>query len=55
MYMKKQKSSGGLQSSAGLVRYFDAESKDAIYMDPKTALAICIVFGLGILVLNWTI
>ena len=53
--MKKQKSSGGLQSSGGLGRYFDAEAKDASHMDPKTAVAICIVVGRGILVLNWAI
>jgi preprotein translocase subunit Sec61beta len=53
--MKKQKSSGGLASSAGLVRYFDSESKTSIQLNPKIALAVCFVFGLLILVFNWTL
>jgi preprotein translocase subunit Sec61beta len=30
---------GGLMSSAGLVRYFDAEDRNAIRMDPRTVVA----------------
>jgi preprotein translocase subunit Sec61beta len=39
-------------SSAGLVRYFDAEDRNAIRMDPKTIVAFGIAFGVFIQVLN---
>lgn len=41
--MSSSQNSGGLMSSAGLVRYFDNEDKNAVRIDPKTALAL---FGL---------
>ncbi|MFB6087559.1 MAG: preprotein translocase subunit Sec61beta [Haloarculaceae archaeon] len=44
--------SGGLMSSAGLVRYFDAEDKNAIRLDPRTVVAGGAFFGLLVLVLN---
>ena len=44
--------SGGLMSSAGLVRYFDAEDRNAIRIDPKTIVAFGLLFGVGVLVLN---
>jgi len=34
--MSSGSNSGGLMSSAGLVRYFDSEDRDAIAIDPKT-------------------
>ncbi len=43
---------GGLMSSAGLVRYFDAEDSNAIRIDPKTIVAFGVLFGAMILVLN---
>lgn len=43
---------GGLMSSAGLVRYFDAEDRNAIRIDPKTVVAFGILFGVLIQVLN---
>jgi preprotein translocase subunit Sec61beta len=43
---------GGLMSSAGLVRYFDAEDSNAIRIDPKTIVAFGTLFGAFILVLN---
>jgi len=42
----------GLMSSAGLVRYFDAEDRNAIRIDPKTVVAFGAMFGVLILVLN---
>jgi preprotein translocase subunit Sec61beta len=42
----------GLMSSAGLVRYFDAEDRNAITMDPRTVLAFGILFGVGVELLN---
>ena len=43
---------GGLMSSAGLVRYFDAEDRNAIRIDPRTVVAFGVAFGILILVLN---
>jgi len=45
---------GGLMSSAGLVRYFDAEDRNAIRIDPKTVMAFGILFGVAIQLLAIT-
>jgi preprotein translocase subunit Sec61beta len=50
--MSSGQNSGGLMSSAGLVRYFDSEDRNAPTMDPKTVVAFGIMFGVLILVLN---
>ncbi len=42
----------GLMSSAGLVRYFDAEDRNAIHIDPKTIVAFGAMFGVMILLLR---
>ncbi|WP_254273364.1 preprotein translocase subunit Sec61beta [Haloarcula marina] len=44
--------SGGLMSSAGLVRYFDAEDTNTIRIDPRTIVAFGVLFGGLVLVLN---
>jgi preprotein translocase subunit Sec61beta len=44
--------SGGLMSSAGLVRYFDAEGRNAIRIDPRTVVAFGVLFGVGVQILN---
>lgn len=44
--------SGGLMSSAGLVRYFDAEDRNAIHIDPKTVVAWGVVFGVVVQMVN---
>ncbi|WP_319508595.1 preprotein translocase subunit Sec61beta [uncultured Methanolobus sp.] len=50
--MSKKKSSGnGLMSSAGLMRYYEADKK-AIHIDPKTVITIGIVIGIAILILD---
>ncbi len=49
--MAKKKETSGLMSSAGLMRYYDAE-ETAILIDPKTVFSISIVIGIAILVLN---
>jgi preprotein translocase subunit Sec61beta len=46
--MSGSSSGGGLMSSAGLVRYFDAEDRNAIRIDPKTVVAFGVVFGVFI-------
>jgi preprotein translocase subunit Sec61beta len=50
--MSSGQNSGGLMSSAGLVRYFDAEDRNAIRVDPKTIVAFGVLFGLLIQVMN---
>ena len=50
--MSSGENTGGLMSSAGLVRYFDAEDRNAIRIDPKTIIAFGVLFGIGVLVLN---
>ena len=47
--------SGGLMSSAGLVRYFDSEDRNAIRIDPKTVIAFCLLFGIFVQILTLTI
>jgi Sec61beta family. len=39
-------------SSAGLVRYFDAEDQNAIRIDPRTIVALGILFGAVIFVIS---
>ncbi|AGB38200.1 preprotein translocase subunit Sec61beta [Natronococcus occultus] len=46
--MDRGQNSGGLMSSAGLVRYFDAEDSNAIRIDPKTVIATGIMLGVVI-------
>lgn len=48
-----KKESSGLMSSAGLMRYFEAE-ESAIKIDPKTVVIACIVLGLVVIALNYT-
>lgn len=48
----KGKNQGGLQSSAGLVRYFESEGKSAILIDPRTIVAFGMVFGFFVLGLS---
>jgi preprotein translocase subunit Sec61beta len=52
MDMSSGENSGGLMSSAGLVRYFDAEDRNAIKLDPKTVVAFGVFFGVFVKVLN---
>jgi preprotein translocase subunit Sec61beta len=50
--MTKKKSSGsGLMSSAGLMRYYEADKK-AIHISPKTVVASGVVIGLVIMILD---
>lgn len=50
--MSSGRRSGGLMSSAGLVRYFDSEDRNAIRIDPRTILVTCVMFGILIQLLN---
>ncbi|GAB7089778.1 preprotein translocase subunit Sec61beta [Halorubrum luteum] len=53
--MSSGQNSGGLMSSAGLVRYFDAQDRNAISMDPKTVVAFCVLFGVFVQILSLTV
>ena len=44
--MSSGQNSGGLMSSAGLVRYFDAESQNTLKLDPKTVIGFGLFFGI---------
>lgn len=50
--MSKGQNSGGLMSSAGLVRYFDSEDRNAPRIDPRTVIAFGALFGVFIIILN---
>ncbi len=51
--MTKKKSSGdGLMSSAGLMRYYDADDKRALKIGPKTIMIVGLLIGIGILMLE---
>ncbi len=49
--MTKKKEGSGLMSSAGLMRYYDAE-ETAISIDPKTVISVSVVAGILVLILN---
>ncbi len=49
--MAKKKEGSGLMSSAGLMRYYDAE-ETAISIDPKTVISVSVVAGILVLILN---
>jgi preprotein translocase subunit Sec61beta len=52
MIMAKKKDEGsGLMSSAGLMRYFEADDT-AIKLDPKMVVGACIASGAVVLMLN---
>jgi len=49
---KKKTSGGGLMSSAGLMRYYDAD-ETAIRIDPKTVVIIGVVAGIVAIALGF--
>ena len=46
-----KKSGSGLQSSAGLMRYYEAD-KNAVHIQPKTVMIVGAVVGIAILFLS---
>jgi preprotein translocase subunit Sec61beta len=50
--MSGSQDGSGLMSSAGLVRYFDAEDRNAIRIDPRTVVATGALIGMLIITLN---
>jgi preprotein translocase subunit Sec61beta len=49
--MAKKKEGSGLMSSAGLMRYYDAE-ETSLQVPPKTVVIIALAAGLAVLALN---
>lgn len=49
--MAKQKEGSGLMSSAGLMRYYDAE-ETSLQISPKTVVMVALVAGIAVLGLN---
>lgn len=41
--MAKKDKGEGFHSAAGLIRYFDAEEKTALKIDPRLVIAFCVV------------
>ncbi|MDY7082819.1 MAG: preprotein translocase subunit Sec61beta [Halobacteria archaeon] len=52
--MSSGENTGGLMSSAGLVRYFESEDQKAIRIDPKTIVALSVLMGIVVQMLNFT-
>ncbi|MGZ0748466.1 MULTISPECIES: preprotein translocase subunit Sec61beta [unclassified Haloparvum] len=50
--MSSGQNSGGLMSSAGLVRYFENEDRNAIKINPKTVVAFCLLFGVSVQIIS---
>ena len=46
--MAKEKKGSGIQQAAGLIRYFDEESEDAIQISKGMVYAACIIFSVAI-------
>lgn len=45
---KQEKRQTGFQASAGLIRYFDAEEKTALRIDPKVVIGLSIFTAVGV-------
>jgi len=41
--MAKNEKSGGFQSAAGLIRYFDNEDEKALKLSPYLVIALCVL------------
>ena len=54
MALKKDKKSKGpnIQQAAGLIRYFDEESEDAMQISKGLIYTVCIVFSLVVYLAN---
>lgn len=50
--MAKEKKGEGFHSAAGLIRYFDAEEKTAMKINPKLVIAMCIATIVVIVAVN---
>ena len=50
--VKKKQSSSGLMSSAGLMRYYEAD-ETAYHMDPKIVVVFGVLIGILVLLFNY--
>ena len=50
--MAKQQKGPGIQSAAGLIRYFDAEEETSVKLAPMFVLILAIVVGVGVLAMT---
>ena len=50
--MAKEKTGSGIQQAAGLIRYFDEESEDAIQISKTMIYVACFVFSITIYLAN---
>ncbi len=53
--MPKQKKGEGFHSSAGLIRYFDAEEKTSLKIPPWFVMALCVATIVIITVVHITV
>ena len=53
--MAKEKKGGGIQQAAGLIRYFDEESEDAIQISKTMSYVACLVFSITIYLANHSV
>ncbi|MFZ0926782.1 MAG: preprotein translocase subunit Sec61beta [Halobacteriota archaeon] len=52
---KGKRKTAGPMSSAGLVRYYESEDKNAIHVNPRSILIACILSAAIILALNFIV
>lgn len=50
--MAKKSQGPGIQSAAGLIRYFDAEEKNNIKIPPAFVLILAAVVGVGVILMR---
>jgi len=50
--MAKKESSGGFQSSAGLMRYFDSENDKAFKIGPRVVIGLALSAVIVVVLLN---
>ncbi len=53
--MAKEKKGSGIQQAAGLIRYFDEESEDAIQISKTMIYVACFVFSITIYLANHSV
>ncbi len=50
--MAKKNEGPGIQSAAGLIRYFDAEEKSSFKIAPSAVLVFAAIVGLGVILMS---
>ena len=50
--MAKKTQGPGIQSAAGLIRYFDAEETSSVKIPPVAVLAFSAVVGIGVILMS---